>query len=70
MAGRLKRLFGTVILVAFVVVYALAALGVGNVIVASKSEAVQMMYFAVAGLAWVPPAGLLIWWMYRDSRRS
>jgi hypothetical protein len=70
MPPRLKRLIGNLLLVAFVIFYAVIAISVGHVIIASKTKLVQFIYFVVAGLAWVPPAGLIVWLMYRGERRA
>ncbi|MEJ1161290.1 DUF2842 domain-containing protein [Prosthecomicrobium sp. N25] len=68
MPGRLKRLFGMLVMVSFVLLYIVIAMDVGNVIVMTKSTTVQMIYFAIAGLAWVPVAGLIVWLTYRRPR--
>lgn len=63
--ARLRKLIGTIVLVAFVCVYALVAMVVAAVTLPDESRAVQMAYYAVAGLVWVIPAGLIIRWMER-----
>lgn len=64
MTSPTRRFIGSVLLVAFLCVYVFFALAVGDVIVASKPGWVQLIYFLIAGLLWVAPAGLLIKWMY------
>ena len=64
MTSPIRRFVGSIALVAFLVIYVFFAVAVGDVIVATKSGWVQFAYFVVAGVAWVPPAGLLIKWMY------
>ncbi|MEI2385901.1 DUF2842 domain-containing protein [Breoghania sp. JC706] len=61
----LKRLFGTIVLVVFVVVYAFVAAVIGDMTMGSASELTRIAYYLVAGLAWTIPAGAIIWWMYR-----
>lgn len=68
MPPKLKRLIGNTAIVVFVTVYILIAMGVGNVIIATKSTAVQLTFFILAGLGWVPVAGLIIKWMYRQPK--
>jgi hypothetical protein len=70
MPGRLKRMFGMAVMVAFILVYIVIAMDVGNLVVLTKSTTVQMIYFAIAGLAWVPVAGAIVWWTYRKPFRS
>jgi hypothetical protein len=62
---RLRKLIGSVILVVFVCIYALVAMVIGAAKLPGTSAATQWIYFAVAGLAWVIPAGLLIAWMQK-----
>lgn len=64
-----RRLVGSLILVAGLLVWVFFALAVGDLVVATKPGWVQFVYFVVAGLAWVPPAGLVVRWMYRPVRR-
>lgn len=65
MPSRLRRFVGMFVMIVFVLVYIVIAMDVGNLIVATKSATVQMIYFAIAGLAWVPVAGLIVWLTYR-----
>ena len=64
MPPRLKRLIGAIVILVFVIVYALVAAFVGDAVVASTPRLVQILYFAVAGLIWIVPVGLVIRWMY------
>lgn len=65
MTSATRRFVGSAVLVIFLLVYVFFATAVGDVMVASKSGWVQFAYFVVAGLAWVPPAALIVRWMYR-----
>jgi len=69
MTSPARRFAGSLILVIFLLVYVFFATAVGDVVVASKSGWVQFAYFVVAGLAWVPVAGLIVRWMYRQVGR-
>jgi hypothetical protein len=69
MPQRVRKLVGTVILVAFVIFYALAAMTIGAARLPGMSGATQFLYYLVAGLAWVIPAGVLIAWMQRPDKR-
>lgn len=69
MTSPARRFAGSLILVIFLLVYVFFATAVGDVVVASKSGWVQFAYFVVAGLAWVPVAGLIVRWMYRRVGR-
>ena len=68
MSIRLRKLIGTIVLVVFVIVYALFAMSIAATRLPGTSHLVQALYYAVAGLLWVVPAGLLIKWMGRPER--
>ena len=46
-------------------VYALVAMAIGAVLVPNHSGFVALVFYVVAGLGWVLPAGLIIKWMER-----
>lgn len=65
MRPRAKKLIGTAVLVVGVSIYALIVMFVGQLKLAGSHPALQLAFFAVFGLLWVIPAGLLIRWMER-----
>jgi len=65
MSLRTKKLVGTVLLIAFVALYALAAMAIGAMRLPGASHFAEWAYYVVAGLAWVIPAGAIIAWMQR-----
>jgi hypothetical protein len=67
MPQRLRKLIGTVLLVAFVTAYIVVAVTIGDFRIRDASWPIQAIYFLVAGLAWVLPAGLIIRWMQRPE---
>ncbi len=67
---RLKKFIGMIILVVFVVVYALSAMVIGDLTLQQSSTGVKLTYFAVTGLLWTIPAGAIIWWMERAPRNG
>jgi hypothetical protein len=68
MVPPFRRFAGSFGLLVFLMVYIFFALALGDVIVSTKPGWVQFLYFVVAGLLWVIPAGALIKWMYRPRR--
>ena len=69
MVPSLRKFIGMVALVLFVIVYALTAMVVGDSPrLQESSTLIQFTYFAIAGLAWVVPAGAIIWWMERGKK--
>ncbi len=68
MRQRTRKLIGTATLMVFVPVYALVAMTIAAARLAGTSALTQTVFFAVAGLLWLVPAGALIWWMQRPDR--
>ena len=67
MRRRTRKLVGTMVLIPFLIAYALIAMSIGAVRVVGSSTPVQVLYFLVAGLLWVIPAGVLVRWMQRPD---
>lgn len=64
MNPRLKKFIGTVIMVVFVIVYALVVMAIAPGIVGTgTSKLVELLFYLVAGLAWAIPLMPLIRWM-------
>ena len=66
MRMRTRKLLGTIALLIFVILYALVAMMVAIALQVNASKFVEVLYYAVAGLAWVIPAGAIIWWMQKE----
>ena len=60
-----RRLAGTVLLLVLVFVYVFLAAIVAENVLPKAGGLLTFAYYAVAGLAWVPLAGLIISWMHR-----
>jgi hypothetical protein len=67
MNSRTRKLAGTIVLLLFLSVYALVAMLVAVVLQVNASKTVELIYYVVAGLLWVLPAGALITWMQRPD---
>ena len=65
-----RVLVGTIGLVVFIIVYVLAAMVVAMAVLPRAGGAAQFAFYAIAGLAWVPLAGLILFWTYRGDRRG
>ena len=63
MPVRLRKLIGTVILVALVIVYAIVATIIAMAQFAESGPLVHLAYFFFSGFLWVLPAMLVIKWM-------
>ena len=68
MPVRLKKLIGTILLVALVIVYALAATTIAAGRLAESGPVVHFFFFLVSGLLWVLPAMGIIKWMVREPK--
>lgn len=67
MTNRTRKFFGAIILLAFLAVYATLAMAIGASQFIIESKSMQWLYFLVAGLLWVLPAGLLVRWMQKPD---
>lgn len=59
-----RALLGTMALIVFMVIYVFAASLLGLMILPNGGKVLEFVYYAIAGLAWVPFAGLIVKWMY------
>lgn len=67
MTIRTRKLVGTIVLLVFIIVYAFAAMLAAIVLQVNESKLVEVAYYVIAGLAWLPPAAWIIWWMQRPD---
>jgi hypothetical protein len=67
MTIRTRKFIGAIVLLAFVAVYALAAMMVAVVLQVNGSKLAELIYYPVAGLLWVLPAMWLVKWMQRPD---
>ncbi len=68
MTQRTRKLVGTIALIVIIAVYALLAMAVAMILqVNNASKVVELLYYVVAGLLWIVPAGLLISWMQKPD---
>jgi hypothetical protein len=63
MNRRSRKLLGTVLMLVFVVLYALVVTAIAAPILSRANKAVEAIFYVIAGLAWAPPLMLLIKWM-------
>jgi peptidoglycan/LPS O-acetylase OafA/YrhL len=68
MTQRKRKLLGTIALILLIAVYAVLAVAVAIVLqMQNASKLAELIYYVVAGLLWVLPAGLLISWMQKPD---
>ena len=67
MRPRIRKLIGTVALLALVIVWSLFAMALAQVVLVRTNGVLDFAYYVVAGLGWVPIAMLLVSWMSRGE---
>ena len=65
---RLKKLIGTILLVALVIIYALVATTVAVARLGESGPVVHLAFFLLSGLLWVLPAMGIIKWLMLPPR--
>lgn len=66
---RLKKLIGTILLVALVIVYAMVATMVAVAQLSQSGPIVHLAFFFFSGLLWVLPAMAIVKWMMVEKKR-
>ena len=64
MHARTRKLVGTVLLLVVLIVYSLIVMLAAAAVLPDGGKVVELIFYAVAGIAWILPAGYLIKWMY------
>lgn len=64
---RTRKLIGTLMMLVLVAGYALLVVMLSGVVLPQSggNKLVELLFFVVAGFAWVPLAAWIIWWMHR-----
>ncbi len=71
MRKSVRKLIGTIVLLAFIIVYALVAMAIAEGRIRDAPALIQTVVYIVLGLVWVLPVMPLIRWMERpDPERS
>jgi hypothetical protein len=65
MSLRIRKLIGTVVLMALITLWALLAMVVAQAMLPTAGAAVTALYYIVAGLGWLIFAMPLVAWMSR-----
>lgn len=64
---RLRKFIGAILLITLVVSWALVAMALAQAPVIKANGVIEVIYYVVAGLAWVLPAMPLVRWMSRPD---
>ncbi|HWV81208.1 MAG TPA: DUF2842 domain-containing protein [Hyphomicrobiaceae bacterium] len=64
MSARTRKFVGTILLLVVLVIYSLLVMLAAAAVLPDGGKIVELIFYAVAGIAWVLPAGYLVKWMY------
>ena len=64
---RLRKFIGAILLITLVVSWALVAMALAQAPAIKANDLIEVIYYVVAGLAWVLPAMPLVRWMSRPD---
>jgi hypothetical protein len=64
---RLRKFIGAILLITLVVSWALVAMALAQAPAIKANGLIEVIYYVVAGLAWVLPALPLVRWMSRPD---
>jgi hypothetical protein len=67
MPVRLRKFIGAILLITLVVSWALVAMALAQAPAIKANGLIEVIYYVVAGLAWVLPAMPLVRWMSRPD---
>jgi hypothetical protein len=67
---RVRKLLGTLALLALVTVWALVAMALAQAPAIRDSTALSVAYYVIVGLGWVLPAMPIVSWMGRPGLRN
>ena len=68
MTVRTKKLIGTILILIWLPVYALLASGLAVLILPHAHGLAAFLFYAVAGMLWAVPVGLMFPWMFREPK--
>ncbi len=64
---RSRKLIGTFATVAFLIVYALLAMAVGGQWIVGRGILIELAFYVIAGLLWLPVVMTIVRWMSRPD---
>lgn len=67
MTQRTRKAIGTFAIVSFIIVYALIAMAVGGALAVGHGLPVELPFYVLAGILWVPVVMVIIRWMVRPD---
>jgi len=67
MTQRTRKAIGTLAVVVFIIAYALVMMAVGGELAVGRGPAIELPFYAAAGLLWLPVVMGLIRWMSKPD---
>ncbi|WP_119268919.1 DUF2842 domain-containing protein [Taklimakanibacter deserti] len=67
MTLRQRKFIGMVAIVAFLIVYCLIAMAIGGMVAVGLPMPLEIGFFVIAGIAWLPVVMMIIRWMSRPA---
>ncbi len=67
MSLRQRKFIGMVAIVAFLIVYCLVAMAIGGMVAVGLPRPLEIGFFVIAGIAWLPIVMMAIRWMSRPD---
>jgi hypothetical protein len=67
MTLRTRKLIGTISTALFLFLYSLVAMAIGGQFVVGSGTLPELIFYIVAGIAWLPGVMLIIRWMSRPG---
>jgi hypothetical protein len=67
MTQRTRKAIGTFATVAFLIVYALVAMAVGGDVAVGRGQAIELTFYVLAGILWLPVVMAIIRWMVKPD---
>lgn len=65
MPPRLRKLIATILLLVLIITYSLVVMLLAATMLAPTNKWGELVFYAIAGLAWVLPAAWIIKWMHK-----
>ncbi len=69
MTPHTKKLIGAILMLIWLVLYALFVTGLAIRILPHAAWYVSLAFYAAAGVLWIVPIGLALPWMYAEPKR-
>ncbi len=64
---RTRKAIGIILSVSFLTIYSLVAMAFGGVFIVGKGQIAEILFYVIAGLAWLPIEMVIITWMSKPD---